>query len=280
MKDDTPGRSGTRARLRGALVVAQVAVSLMLLVSAGLVFRGLEKARHIDAGFDPRGVGSASVDLQPGGYTKAAGPVFLDRLLQEVRSDASIESASVARYVPLALVETGTDPVDVEGYAPARRRRSSVHVQQRRSGLLRDAPDHDAGRARVRGRRRCRGAEGGDCQRNDGAAVLGESGRGDRQTHRERTRRLAHHRRRGARCQVRPAERDAAAVCLPGGSAELPIGDRDPRAKPRCRHRGPRSAAATTSARSIPTCRFCRRACCRSRRAAISATTRWPPVRW
>jgi macrolide transport system ATP-binding/permease protein len=118
MKDETPGRSGTRARLRGALVVAQVAVSLMLLVAAGLVFGGLEKARNIDAGFDPRGVGSVSVNLQPGGYTKASGAVFLERLVREVRNDPSIESASVARFVPLTLVPTGTDPVDVEGYAP------------------------------------------------------------------------------------------------------------------------------------------------------------------
>ncbi|MDO8677178.1 MAG: ABC transporter permease [Acidobacteriota bacterium] len=118
MKDDATGRAGTRARLRGALVVAQVAVSVVLLVAAGLVFRGLETARGIDAGFDPLAVGTASVDLQPGGYTNATGPVFLARLLREIRNDPSIESASVARYVPLTLVETGTDPVEVEGYEP------------------------------------------------------------------------------------------------------------------------------------------------------------------
>ena len=118
MKDDATGRAGTRARLRGALVVAQVAVSLVLLVAAGLVFRGLEKARGIDAGFDPRAVGSVSLDLQPGGYTKATGPVFLERLLREIRSDASIESATVARWVPLTLVDTGAEPIRVEGYEP------------------------------------------------------------------------------------------------------------------------------------------------------------------
>lgn len=118
MKDESTGRAGTRARLRGALVVAQVAVSLVLLVGAGLVFRGLETARGIDAGFDPRAVGSAAVDLQPGGYTKVSGPVFLERLLREVRSDASIESATVARNVPLGLVDTGTELVEIEGYQP------------------------------------------------------------------------------------------------------------------------------------------------------------------
>lgn len=118
MNADATVRASTRARLRSALVVAQVAVSLVLLVAAGLVFRGLENARGLDAGFDPRAVGSVSLDLQPGGYTKTTGPVFLERLLREIRSDASIESASVARWVPLTLVDTGTEPVDVEGYEP------------------------------------------------------------------------------------------------------------------------------------------------------------------
>jgi predicted permease len=118
MKEDTPGRSGTRARLRSALVVAQVAVSLVLLVGAGLVFRGLETARGTDAGFDSRAVGSIAVDLQPAGYTSATGPVFFERLLRSVRDDSTIESASVARFIPLGMVDPGTQPVTVEGYQP------------------------------------------------------------------------------------------------------------------------------------------------------------------
>lgn len=118
MKEDAPARAGSRSGLRSTLVVAQVAVSLVLLVAAGLVFRGLESARGTDAGFDPTAVGSVAVDLQPGGYTAATGPVFYDRLLRQLREDPSIESASVARFVPLAMVDPGTEHVTIEGYAP------------------------------------------------------------------------------------------------------------------------------------------------------------------
>ena len=118
MKEDAPSRAGTRSHLRGALVVAQVAVALVLLVAAGLVFRGLEAARGADAGFDARAVGSIAIDLQPGGYTTATGPVFLDRLVRAVRADASVESAALTRFVPLTLVDPGTQAVTIEGYTP------------------------------------------------------------------------------------------------------------------------------------------------------------------
>jgi predicted permease len=118
MKEDSPSRAGTRSRLRGALVVAQVAVALVLLVGAGLVFRGLDAARGTDSGFDPNGVGSVTVDLQAGGYSAATGPVFWERLVRAVRDDAAIESASVARFVPLGMVDPGTQAVTIEGYAP------------------------------------------------------------------------------------------------------------------------------------------------------------------
>ena len=52
MKDDLSPRGGSRGRLRDVLVVAQVAVSLLLLVGAGLVVRSLEAARTADTGFD------------------------------------------------------------------------------------------------------------------------------------------------------------------------------------------------------------------------------------
>jgi macrolide transport system ATP-binding/permease protein len=118
MKDDATMRVGSRSRLRGALVVAQVAVSLVLLVAAGLVFRSLEAARGADVGFDARSVGSMSLDLRPSGYTSATGPVLLDRLLRELRADSAIESASVARFVPLTLVDSAPTSVTVADYRP------------------------------------------------------------------------------------------------------------------------------------------------------------------
>ena len=53
MKDDLSPRGAARGRLRAALVVSQVAVSVLLLVGAALVARSLDAAERADAGFDP-----------------------------------------------------------------------------------------------------------------------------------------------------------------------------------------------------------------------------------
>jgi len=118
MKNDATPRTGTRARLRGALVVAQVAVSLILLVAAALVWRGLESARQVDAGFDPRAVAAVSLDLEPSGYTRATGPGFYDALLRTLREDPALESASLASVLPLTLVDGPSRFFIVEGYQP------------------------------------------------------------------------------------------------------------------------------------------------------------------
>ena len=73
--------------MRSALVVTQLAVSLLLLVGAGLVLRSLKASRTADAGFDPHHVVSLSVDLQPNGYDETRGPCL------PARSEKSVSGA-------------------------------------------------------------------------------------------------------------------------------------------------------------------------------------------
>src|SRR4030095_620601 len=79
MKDDLSPRGGSRGRLRGALVIAQVAVSLLLLVGAGLVVRSLEAAQTANVGFDERHVAAVTVDLRSSGYDEARGRAVYER---------------------------------------------------------------------------------------------------------------------------------------------------------------------------------------------------------
>ena len=53
INEDASPRGAARGRMRAGLVVAQVAVSLLLLVGAGLTSRSLDAARRLDPGFDP-----------------------------------------------------------------------------------------------------------------------------------------------------------------------------------------------------------------------------------
>ena len=116
--NDISPRTASRGRLRNALVVAQVAVSLVLLVGAGLALRSAAAARDADGGFDATNVTAVSFDLQPRGYDAARGRVFITRLLDALDAEPGFESASLAVYMPLSLVETAPRAITIEGYAP------------------------------------------------------------------------------------------------------------------------------------------------------------------
>jgi predicted permease len=117
---DASPRGAPRGRLRAGLVVAQVAVSLLLLVGAGLVTRSLEAARRANPGFDQSHVTTLAVDVKQNAYDEARGRVFYRQLLDAVRADRGIESATLAAYSPLAFLDTPARRVAIEGYEPRR----------------------------------------------------------------------------------------------------------------------------------------------------------------
>ena len=99
LKDESQGPSD-RLRLRHAFVVAQVALSLLLIVAAGLLGRVLKKGSVVDPGFDPRGVETASIDLSLAGYTDTTGRVFARQLADRIRELPGVEQATLALGVP------------------------------------------------------------------------------------------------------------------------------------------------------------------------------------
>jgi predicted permease len=120
MKDDLSPRGGSRGRLRDALVVAQVAVSLLLLVGTGLVVRSMRAAQTSDTGFDARNVASVSLDVKPSGYDDDRGRAFYQRLLDTVRADPDVESAALASQLPLTFVDNVSHGLEVDGVPPRR----------------------------------------------------------------------------------------------------------------------------------------------------------------
>jgi predicted permease len=116
INEDASPRGAGRGRLRTGLVVVQVAVSLLLLVGAGLVSRSREEAGRIPPGFDGRQVSEVSVDLRQNGYDEARGRLFYRRLLEAARADAGVESATLAAWTPLAFLDTPSRRVSLEGH--------------------------------------------------------------------------------------------------------------------------------------------------------------------
>ncbi len=94
-------RSG-RIRLRDVLLITQTALSLLLLVAAGLCIRSLRNARAIDTGFDTARVLTARVDLGRQNYTQERGEIFYRGLVERMETVPGVQSASLALNMPLS----------------------------------------------------------------------------------------------------------------------------------------------------------------------------------
>src|SRR6185436_11716138 len=117
---DASPRGASRGRLRAGLVIVQVAVSLLLLVGAGLAARSVEAARRANPGFDPSHMTALTVDVKQNGYDESRGRVFYRKLLDASRADPAVESATLEAYAPMGFLDTPVRRVAIEGYEPRR----------------------------------------------------------------------------------------------------------------------------------------------------------------
>jgi predicted permease len=117
IKQDGSSPAKSRARLRAALVAAEIAAALVLLISAGLLLRSVRAMEAADVGFDPQDVVSVQLDIKPDGYDDARGRVLYEQLTDSLRRHPGIEAAAVAAYPPLRLVPGGdVRRITIEGY--------------------------------------------------------------------------------------------------------------------------------------------------------------------
>jgi predicted permease len=119
LKDEALNTSGGlhKSRLTSGLVVAQIALSLLLLTCAGLFVRSLDKAQRADPGFDSNRVLLTTFDLQPMGYTDKTGIEFQRQIIARVKQLPGVESATLADFSPLSFT-IHSDDVLPEGYVP------------------------------------------------------------------------------------------------------------------------------------------------------------------
>jgi putative ABC transport system permease protein len=109
---------GHRLRLRHALVVAETAMAVILLVGALLLTRSLWQLQKIDLGFDPSNTLTMRLALPAASYdTPEKVVAFYDRLLGDVRSIPGVKVAGLMRILPLAA-PIGDWGLIVDGYTP------------------------------------------------------------------------------------------------------------------------------------------------------------------
>jgi len=114
LKDEKSMAGFHRSRLRNALVVAQVALSLVLLVCAGLVVRSLQVAQKTRPGFNPENAVALSFDLGLQGYSEEKGSAFQKQVLERAPSVPGVRSAALVGTLPLSLDYSSTT-IYVEG---------------------------------------------------------------------------------------------------------------------------------------------------------------------
>src|SRR3989449_2364504 len=108
------------ARLRGALVIAQMSLAIVLLVGAGLLVRSLRRLIAVDPGFDPANISALTITLPDATYPDSLRRVaFYERLLERVRTMPGVHSAGIISWLPMTPGNAATSLTVVGRPEPA-----------------------------------------------------------------------------------------------------------------------------------------------------------------
>ncbi len=105
--DAGPGTGRKRLELRDALVVAQVAVSVVLLIGAALLVRSFFNAQRTDVGFDVDRIGIMTTALEMVGYDRVSGKAFVDTARLRLESTPGVRSVTVTSRAPQSVNNNG-----------------------------------------------------------------------------------------------------------------------------------------------------------------------------
>jgi predicted permease len=126
LKEGSSGAGSGRQqnRVRGALIVCQIAFSFMLLIGAGLMMRSLFKMQHVDAGIVPQRVLAMRTTFNWSRYTEADKTnMVVQKLLDRVKSEPGVLSAAISSRYPFEpeAISGGPESVSfqfqIEGHA-------------------------------------------------------------------------------------------------------------------------------------------------------------------
>ena len=130
LKDDIGGAPSRRSRLQSSLVVAQVALSIVSLVCAGLFTRSLGASRHADVGFTgAERTLLVSTDFQLANVKDSLMAPQMTALLERLRAIPGVEAASVIMRAPLGFGGQTSMTAEVEGYVPQADENMSLEYQ-------------------------------------------------------------------------------------------------------------------------------------------------------
>jgi len=117
------------SRTSRLLVMGQMALSLILLISAGLFIQNLSAATDLDKGFNPENVLIAAMDPSLQGYERERTEQFYRDLLERVRAVSGVTAAALGESVPLGFSSSDTS-VEIPGYDPSAEERMSIRYNR------------------------------------------------------------------------------------------------------------------------------------------------------
>jgi len=129
LKDSAGTSTRARSRFGKSLVVVQVALSLLLLVGAGLFVRTLHNLRTLDAGFRPEGVITMWINPPDGAYPGERLAAFWKDVLARVERLSGVRSATLTTLSPLDRADRGV-AIQVAGFSPGSDRDRGIRLNQ------------------------------------------------------------------------------------------------------------------------------------------------------
>ncbi|MDB4914570.1 MAG: permease [Gemmatimonadetes bacterium] len=108
LRNDSRTGDARKGIVSNALVVGQLALSLVLLVSAGLLLRALDRGNRVDPRFDVNGVVTAAFKSEAWGYNEQQSRVFFNALRERVLATPGVTNVSYAAQLPLQMSSSGT----------------------------------------------------------------------------------------------------------------------------------------------------------------------------
>jgi predicted permease len=131
LKDESRSVIGPRLTLRRVLAIAQVAVSLTLLITATLFVRNLARTQSLDAGFDTAHTAVAQVAFVQDRYSREARDAIVETALERVRAVPGVVSAAATTGVPLTVRGGSTNGIEIRIHGGA----EEIHVEYAASGV-------------------------------------------------------------------------------------------------------------------------------------------------
>ena len=117
LRSDTAGAGARRSRVRSVLVAGQMALSLLLLMAAGLFVRAFDRGQRVDPGFERAHVATAPVMVGTAGYSNARARLFNEALRSRLLAAPGVTAVSFTQWVPLTNERAETS-IAVDGFTP------------------------------------------------------------------------------------------------------------------------------------------------------------------